>query len=183
MLNSNVTFEDLPFHVKRNIDCSRKHVQKQCEGKSQQIRQKKNCNKIAELSTVIKYNLNNYVVNGVSKEISRTCKHYCTYIEIRVTAQVHVGSCFWLRRLVFYPSRPSLFPCTPGGYSSPTCQLAPRDFKYCHQIWSLLLYRNTDRLFLRYEVWKVSMKKCQPPMRNGSGRNLVASCEAFVIAS
>ena len=83
------------------------------------------CNKIAELSTVIKYNLNNYAVKGVSKERSWTCKHYCTYMEIRVTAQVHVGSCFWLRRLLFYPSCPSLWPYTPGVAPLPPASLHP----------------------------------------------------------
>ena len=159
LLNSNVTFEDLSFHVKRNIDCSGKHVQKQCTGKSQQI-SPKNCNKIAELLTVIKYNLNNYAVKGVSKERSWTCKHYCTYMEIRVTAQVHVGSCFWLRRLLFYPSLPLPLALYPRGCPSPTCQPAPHDFKSCYQIWSLLLPWDIDHLYLRHKDRVENFGKC-----------------------
>ena len=121
LLNSTVTFQVLSFHVKRNVySDSWRHLPRLCarvEKKYRQISQE-NCYKIIGVSAIIKYNLV-IMLYKVNKWRNWTCKHYCTYMEICVTAQVPVDSCILLSWLYSTPPGP------------PSC-LLPRGFLQTH---------------------------------------------------
>ena len=88
-------------------------------------------------------------------------------MEIRVTAQVHVGSCFWQRRLLFYPSCPSLLPYTPGVAPHPPASLHPMTLNLVTRFgcFYYLYLRHKDRVenFGKCCVWynNIQRRSCK----------------------